>query len=63
MIEQNKAYIRRHGYGGDTLDELLVSAMTNDGHNKAVGFFDFTMKALVRFICSISGFFMKLHMH
>jgi hypothetical protein len=49
VIEKNNAYIRRHGYGGDALDQLVVSAMTNDGHNKAVGFFDFTMKALVRF--------------
>jgi hypothetical protein len=48
-IEKNDAYIRRHGYGGDALDELVVSTMINDGHHKAVAFFDFTMKILVRF--------------
>jgi hypothetical protein len=46
-IEKDDAYIRRHGYGGDALDELLVKFMTNTSHS--VAFFDFTVKIQVCF--------------
>jgi hypothetical protein len=45
MIEKDNAYIRRHGFGGDALDEMVVKSMTNTSH--AIAFFDITVKILV----------------
>lgn len=48
MMEEDKAYTRRHGYGSEsTLDQMIVKAVTNWSFN-APAFFDVLTKILVR---------------